>query len=219
MKVKICSLCEQPFRVENSAVITSLLDILPQFCHFADNGCKRVSDSGDVLEHELYCSFKTITCGHSDCEQVLPLSQLQTHYKDEHPTDYRLTKLKDSIYWYNFDPEEDRRAVVPIFVYGQVFLLHLNNDSATSELKLTLKVFLLKKPEGDQWLTIKFEKDDVSFSKTIKAVVMKEDGVSKESDTPDTTDDDSFMTVPQRFLPRFMDKNQKLQCSYSFLTL
>lgn len=215
---KICSLCQQPLLTGNPTCLNQLLESLPRLCRYVDQGCKEVCVGGD--DHASFCDFKTTKCREFGCNQEVKITQLQTHYEEEHPARWRVTTiLSGSLKWPDFSLDKSNRDDIPIFLNRQVFFLNLRYSTKEKKLKFTLHELLTLRHGVNFCLTIKLQNEGVAFCKTIKPIRMNDDHDESSKGVTDTMEDEYFMTVPQCFLLKLLDKRNNLYCDYNFYVL
>ena len=52
-------------------------------CKWAPNGCVRIRDRMEIVQHELKCRFRTVACNYDNCNWTGSLRELTEHQRNE----------------------------------------------------------------------------------------------------------------------------------------
>lgn len=218
-KLSQCSLCQNPFLQLNSTVLNNLLEVVPKFCKFLDNGCKEVFVAGD--DHEQFCGHRFISCKNNSCDDRVKVMDFREHYEVKHPSYSILTQTKGTLHLTNFDKNKDERRVKVMEIDGVLCYIYFQNCTKEKQVKICFLVFPMRKLDGHYYLTTKFENGDVVNCKTIRSIEITGDNDIDDFDPvcEEYTWEDFYMTVSTSLIHHLLDDEKHLYLTYTVLKL
>lgn len=212
-----CSLCEKPFLDESPVFVNNLLEALPRFCRYAEEGCKEVHVPS--AEHEEFCEFRSISCREAVCNTKVNVCKMREHYRNKHSSQVVIDRHNNEISTKNVTANTDQFEDIPVFLNGNFFYLRRIFLAYENHLRFTVEASFVGKPKQEHFICISLTKGSFQFSKTIKPIVMKADEDSSGFETLPETDkgtEEYHMQISRASLLRVLDED-KLHWTVNFI--
>lgn len=157
-----CSLCRQPFLKSKPTCLNNLLEVLPRFCKYKDNGCEQVLLSKSKDNHEWFCGFREIVCRECSYRHkkrcLIQVREAYAHYEQNHVIGVpSYDEVLNDCVVFGVDISKDFSVHSGLLIDGRLFYVSMYNNTKDDHVKVTYEEFATDKVKATYSLMIELK--------------------------------------------------------------